>query len=142
MIQTGYFQDYFEEENENNCVALEPLGLFGIPDVLVLNIKNDNGEEYTETIAFELKLRKWKRALVQAFKYRAFAEKSYVVIDEGNVGPAIKSIEMFQKSNIGLLSIDEGGTVKSYFEPNSEDPYSEYYHNLVCEKVENNSTIL
>lgn len=138
-IQTGFLDTLIEEDAIENYIALEPKGLFGIPDVVVINVKNGNGTSKKKTIAFELKLSKWKRALVQAFKYRAFADLSYVLIDEGHSKPAINNIESFRKANIGLLSIDVQGNVKSYFEPTPEEPYSEYYESIVLEKVMNSA---
>ncbi|MBW8010318.1 MAG: hypothetical protein FVQ83_03615 [Chloroflexi bacterium] len=100
---------------------VEVSGLFGIPDLVVIqNVSN----VYFRSIAFEMKLTNWRRALIQAFRYRAFAERSIVVIDNSNVESAKKNISRFIKSNIGLISIDINGKVLIHYFPEKKTPYS------------------
>ena len=106
-------------------VCVEPKGLFGIPDIVLVN-KNDSFQSVSisRSFAFELKLSNWKRAIIQAYRYKAFANHSYVVIDENHVGPAISHIDDFRRANIGLLSVDDQGNMRNHFQPNSDEPYS------------------
>lgn len=136
IVQTGFLQSFIEDGENTSHVIYEPKGLFGIPDVMLVHIESTNGKIEKEAIAFELKLRKWKRALVQAYKYRAFAELSYVILDHSYINPALKNIDLFISANIGLLSIDETGEVKIHFEPTSEVPYSEHYNSVVLENYQ------
>jgi hypothetical protein len=136
IVETGFLQSFIEDKKNTSYVIYEPKGLFGIPDVMLVHIESTNGKIEKEAIAFELKLRKWKRALVQAYKYRAFAEISYVILDDSYINPALKNIGLFISANIGLLSIDETGEVKSHFEPTAELPYSEHYSSVVLEKFQ------
>lgn len=133
IVQTGFLQSFIEDKKNTSHIIYEPKGLFGIPDVMLVHIKSTNGKIEKEAIAFELKLKKWKRALVQAYKYRAFAEISYVILDDSYINPALRNIGLFISANIGLLSIDETGEVKSHFEPTAELPYSEHYSSVVLE---------
>lgn len=123
--------------NEFSCKLVEPKGLFGIPDLLIANRKKGESDGKGITIiAFEMKLRNWKQALFQAFRYRAFSNISYVVLDHDYANPALKNIEKFQRSNVGLVSIDQKGHVHSHFKPANEEPYCHDYKNHIYEIVE------
>lgn len=103
---------------------VEPKGLFGVPDLVVVNLDQADGtRKKLRSFAFEMKLRNWKRALIQAYRYRSFSDYSYVMLDNSNIGPALKRIEAFKKSNIGLLGIDTSGTIYAYYSPSIEKPY-------------------
>lgn len=105
--------------------GIELTGLFGIPDVVMAFGKiNPSGQKIIRTYAFELKLRNWQRALVQAFKYSAFSNYSFVVLDESNVQPALAKIMSFQRANIGLLTLNIKGEIKWYNSPKYQKPYS------------------
>lgn len=119
---------------ESSCKLIEPKGLFGVPDLLIVNWKKEeDGGNGITFIAFEMKLRDWKRALAQAFRYRAFANISYVVLDHQYANPALRNLKKFQRSNIGLVSIDGEGQVYLHFEPSIDEPYSSIYKNQLLE---------
>lgn len=119
-LQTPYFKKLSEGKNCSKLV--EPKGLFGIPDVITVQTQTKSKRKLT-VFSFEMKLRNWKRALTQAFKYKAFSEFSYVVIDHYHSGSAIKNITEFKKANIGLLSIDKNGRIYCHVKPVKEEPY-------------------
>ncbi|OQP58836.1 hypothetical protein A3860_39190 [Niastella vici] len=73
-------------------------------------------------IAIEAKLKNWRRALHQAFKYKWFAEKSFVVLDSQNSQPAIKNIGEFKKLNVGLAEIATDGRLSIHYKPQKESP--------------------
>lgn len=106
-------QSFFASEDEVVLVQ-EPKGLFGIPDVLLYN---------GEIVAIEFKLKNWKRALQQAFRYRSFSCKSYVFLDSDYIGSAIKNLEEFERFNIGLCGVTEEG-IETYHKPNRKNPFS------------------
>ena len=137
MICNGYFNNFVEKDNEL-IISLETKGLFGIPDVLIVKTK-DNKYSKKEAIAFELKLKNWNRALVQAFKYRAFADLSYVVLDEKHANPAKNNINRFVKANIGLLTIDKKGHIRTLYNPSPEKPYSDNFESSIVTKAKSNS---
>ncbi len=120
---------------ENNSLKLNDLrdcilkqeveGLIGRPDLL---LKNQNSKKI---ITIELKLKNWKRALAQAFKYKSFSDKTYVCMDQNNIYPALKNLEMFKKYNIGLISIDNNYKIKVYYKPKLRKAYSKkLYENV------------
>lgn len=101
---------------------IEPRGLFGIPDVVVSTLPGSNDTDVT-VFAFELKLSNWKRALVQAFRYRSFAEYSFVVLDSEHSAPAIRNLQMFIRADVGLVTLDSEGTVEVHCRPQCRKPY-------------------
>ena len=106
--------------------ALELEGLFGIPDLVLAFGRHDRiGRPMLRTYAFEVKLSDWKRALAQAFRYRAFAQCSFVVMDEASVDRAIASIGSFHRSNIGLISVSFSGGLRIHYRPRMRSPYAE-----------------
>jgi hypothetical protein len=59
-----------------------------------------------ELIAFETKLRDWRRAMQQAYRNSSFAHYSYVALPAAAADKA--NTAEFVKRNIGLCSIDRG----------------------------------
>ena len=118
---------YFPYDNwEDRWGALELEGFFGRPDlVLAFGKIGKKNRKYLRTFAFEFKLRNWKKALSQAYKYSAFVQYSYVIMSDEHIRPVIRAIELFKKSNIGLISINENGALKLLNKPKLRKPYSE-----------------
>jgi hypothetical protein len=98
---------------------LEVGGCFGIPDVL-----NSSDHESPEITAFEMKLKNWRRALVQAYRYRYFSSRSIVVLDDAFISPAIRSMAAFRASGIGLASFRRDGLLRIHFLPEATPPVS------------------
>lgn len=106
--------------------AKELEGFFGIPDLIIVFGKRDvRGNRLLKTFAFEMKKSDWKRALTQAFRYKAFVNYSFVIIDIFHAQPAIKNIDLFKRANIGLISIGVDGNVIFHHKPKRERPYCE-----------------
>jgi hypothetical protein len=82
-----------------------------------------------------MKLSNWKRALAQAFRYRAFAEISFVVLDSKYINRALKQINKFQTANIGLLSIDLDGNLHIHHQPSHDIPFCEQTRSNFEKKV-------
>ncbi|GAH34328.1 unnamed protein product, partial [marine sediment metagenome] len=88
-----------------------------------------NGQEFV-TIAFELKLSNWQKALAQASCYKAFANKAYVLIDNTYVNRPLNNLYRFERANVGLLSINGKGRVFIHHEAQYAEPYSEWYEKV------------
>lgn len=99
-------------------ILQEVEGLVGRPDILLKSKKNK------KIITIELKLKNWKRALAQAYKYKSFSDISYVCMDEGNVDSVLKHLDMFEKYNIGLITISKNKKVNIIYKPAATDPYA------------------
>jgi hypothetical protein len=118
--------------------AREVRGLFGVPDLVVASV-HSHGSEVLRSIAFEMKLSDWRRGLAQAFRYRAFARRVFLVLDEAHMEPALANSARFIRANVGLIGLncDRGFTI--YHQPSDEAPYSERlsrsFEQLVCAQV-------
>lgn len=58
-------------------------------------------------ISIEAKLTNWKRALKQAHRYKKFSDFSFVLLDEARANSALENLIIFEKENIGLITMDE-----------------------------------
>jgi|GEM_PF-915826 len=98
----------------------------------IIDVKKENFFSFnnyssilTNSIAIEAKLKNWKRALNQAYRYKWFAEKSFVFLPKENISPAYKNIHLFKKMNVGLGTISESKELDILYTPKKEHPYSE-----------------
>ena len=105
-------------------------GLFGIPDYVCFD--KQGGE--INVVSFELKLSDWKRAMVQAFRYRSFSHLSYVVMPEGAAESASRHADEFQQYGIGLLAFGPNG-LRKLCESSPATPYSPQLSDKVIDKV-------
>lgn len=55
-----------------------------------------------ELVAVEAKLRRWRDALRQAREYQSFANRTYVVLDEGQVRSDPEMLRAFEAASVGL----------------------------------------
>lgn len=75
--------------------------------------------------AVEAKLRDWKRALSQAYRYLEYANQSWVVMDDRCVKSALSNIQKFKRLNVGLATLKTDGTIIVHFVPKESSPRSE-----------------
>jgi hypothetical protein len=116
--------------------AHELQGLVGVPDkFLVLWKSTCSGNRVIRTIAFEIKRDNWRRALVQAYRYLAFADYSFVVMDAAFVHRPITAIDQFKRANIGLLSVSKTGEVEWHYTPRLSRPYSDSARTFLREAI-------
>lgn len=90
---------------------------------------------FKDNFAIEAKLKNWKRALQQAYRYKWFAEYSIVVIDEYHSKKAIENINTFKKYNIGLATISSEKVFKKHYFPKREIPLDNKMKMLMSEMV-------
>ncbi len=114
------FEKYLKT-NFGNTYLKEYQGLFGIPDFVFYAKNNDE----ISIVSFELKLKDWKRAAKQAFRYKSFSNISYVVLSPKNIDAALSNIDVFKKYNIGLAKFDKENVFDILFKPEVGKPYSE-----------------
>lgn len=72
-----------------------------------------------DVVAIEAKLKDWKRGLYQAYRYRSYADRSYLAVYTKYINAPLKNMEQFRKYNVGLIEVGEDG-VKVHFEPKKE----------------------
>ena len=125
-------------ENKNIDLIEGFNGLFGVPDYILIEKKNSS---INYIISIELKLRNWKRALKQAFRYRSFSNESIVVIDEKYVHSALNKIDFFLQSNIGLASFNKNKELKIYLYPQKSMPFSEIFNDKIIKHLSHETDI-
>ena len=89
--------------------------------------------------AIEVKLRNWKRALNQAYRYKWFSDRSFVCLPCENIQPAIKNLDNFKKFDVGLISICSDKGMNIIYNPEFNEPISEDMSILLNESVLNES---
>ncbi|EKJ86152.1 hypothetical protein CLV96_3903 [Leptospira meyeri] len=87
----------------------------------------------SDSIAIEAKLKNWRRALNQAYRYKWFASTSYVVLDEKRISSAELNIDLFKEMNVGLACINKKGKVSIRYKPKKEKPFDEKMQMLLNE---------
>lgn len=113
--------------------------LFNLMDEKIIEIVGDQfliGNKKlanADSIAIEAKLKDWKRALKQAYRYKWFATYSYVFMDSKFVGPALKNKATFKKYNIGLASVSTDGAIDILLKPMKIEPYDDVMRMLLGE---------
>jgi hypothetical protein len=126
VLESGLLRRLHDRPGWLRWEETELKGLAGRPDFLVGYARHDGRRRLrVVTVAFELKLMNWKRALVQAFRYCAFAHYSYVVMDRAHLKPVLRSLGHFKRANIGLISCSLAGDPVVHHRPRFCRPYSE-----------------
>ncbi|HRE42125.1 MAG TPA: hypothetical protein PLG90_12425, partial [Ignavibacteria bacterium] len=105
QMSTHFQKIFFNSfKNESFKILKELEGVTGRPDFFFIFKENDC---LISTISIELKLRDWKKALSQAFKYRFYSNQAIVILDSNYSEPAIKNLDKFKKFNVGLCSLNK-----------------------------------
>jgi len=90
---------------------------------------------FKKSIAIEAKLKNWKRALMQAYRYKWFADYSYVVLDHAHMKSAVDNLSLFKQYNIGLVTISTDGEFIKHFVPYKEKPIDTKMQILLSEAI-------
>ena len=96
----------------------------GVPDLVMFACR---GRRLYYVVAVEFKLRDWRRALRQAFRYRNCVNEAYVVLDEARGRAAIEHVDVFERANVGLATVDRTETVRVWHVPEPALPFSRSY---------------
>ena len=107
--------------NFGNSYLKECQGLFGIPDFVFYS----KDKQDVSIISFELKLKDWKRATKQAFRYKSFSHSTYVVLPSKSINSALNNISFFKRYNIGLAEFNIDSEIHIKYKPEFDEPYSE-----------------
>jgi hypothetical protein len=75
--------------------------------------------------AFEMKLTDWRKGLVQAYRYKYFADLAIVVVPPATSRPAQNSLQVFEHLHVGLWTFDKTtSTIRKIFTPRTRRPKS------------------
>lgn len=64
---------------------------------------------FAQVVAIEAKLRDWRRALMQAYRYLQYSTQSWVLLDYKYTDSAIKQLALFKSYGVGLASFSTSG---------------------------------
>ena len=80
--------------------------------------------------AFEMKIKDWRKALAQAYRYKYYADSSYVVLPPDAAAKAKQSLTVFRAINVGLWAFDkEKNIIKKIYNPKKDNPISNTAYN-------------
>lgn len=103
---------------------------------------NKYADLLTDSIAIEAKLKDWRRALTQAYRYKWFADKSYVFLPQENINVPQNNIDLFRAYNVGLASVSNEKGLEVLFSPIAETPVSDRMRIALNEYLLQNDTAI
>ncbi len=121
-----------------------PINGYGIADFVAVycNKTNDNSQSLLSKIdssvirAFELKISDWRRAMMQAHRYRYFANSSIVVLHSDKLKNAFEYIDTFKKINVGLWAFNPNNNkIITCYTPRPQNPLEPKYKPLAIELI-------
>ena len=75
----------------------------GVADCVVFRLEETKaGRRSAYLMAFEAKLKDWRKALMQAFRYRYYANAAIVVLPFASAAPALENRHLFERFGVGL----------------------------------------
>ena len=143
------FQKLHRTSDKNQiAVAREiPANGYGIADLVTVSwksrksIKTVSAQEFIAkrrptTRAFEVKIYDWRKALMQANRYRFFSHTPIVVMPTSNVKQALNFLQTFRLLAVGLWSFDiETTQIIRHFTPRPSRPIDFTQHLKVLSSV-------
>ena len=101
----------------------------GVPDLVIFH-EERHALQYVITVEF--KLSNWRRAIHQAFRHRNFGNEAYVILDQARSQTAIRNLEIFKKANVGLITVDAEGRLRTWYSPEPGLPFSKEFSQMVA----------
>lgn len=125
-----YCQEVIEkfEDQDRSFEIVRELHIpgLGIADIVSVFV----GPRKTTLQAFEMKIKDWRKALAQAYRYKYYADSVFVVLPLDEAIRAKQSLSVFRATNIGLWAFDEGtGIIERIYNPKKDKPISNIANN-------------
>ncbi len=120
----GAFERGFTAKREGKGIGGRHFAVsgYGIADFIWAKPTRKRNAE-PELLAFEMKLKDWRRALSQAYRYSYFADQSIVVLPPETAQIASTHCERFELLGIGLWQFDaDRGRIKPIHTPKPAGP--------------------
>lgn len=133
-------------KRQNRAMAREvPVNGFGIADLvtvssdLPLHAWSSEGlssKLHPTVRAFEFKLSDWRRGMMQAHRYRFFADASILIIPTSKLHLAGSFLHTFRSINVGLWGFDPlTGAISMVFTPRPRLPFDKEHRSKAISKV-------
>ena len=79
----------------------------GVADCIIFRLGDTRAERMkARLMAFEVKLRDWRKALAQAYRYRYYADESIVILPAEAARPAMGNRHLFRQFGVGLWTFN------------------------------------
>ena len=119
-----------QKSNKKYILARElDLNGYGIADLIFWEYHIKNSENYllnTTITAFEIKIKDWKRAIIQAYRYKYYSNRAIVVIPTEYSNKAILNKKLFQDLDVGLWAFDKKDQkISKIYTPRKRKPINE-----------------
>jgi hypothetical protein len=101
----------------------------GVPDLVIFS-KEGRAVQYVVTVEF--KLGNWRRAVTQAFRHRNFGNEAYVVLDQAKFAAALGHRRVFERANVGLVTVDTEDVVRIWHYPEPGLPFSSQFARAIA----------
>lgn len=127
-----YCQEFTDERsNTNQDRSLEMARELYIPSLGIADIVSVFVNTRKTTLhAFEMKIKDWRKALAQAYRYRYYADAVFVVLPPNEAVKAKQSLPTFRAINVGLWAFDkEECTIEKIYTPKKDKPLSSSANN-------------
>lgn len=122
-----------------------PVNGFGIADLVAVSwalppngwSEDETRAEFQPTVrAFEFKLNDWRKGLMQAHRYRFFADVSVLVLPVTKLDVAKPYLETFRKLNVGLWGFKENtGSITMVLTPRPRMPVDRDHRDKAIRRV-------
>jgi len=133
-------------KRQNRAMAREvPVNGFGIADLVTVSsdlplhmwsVEDRFADLHPTVRAFEFKLSDWRRGMMQAHRYRFFADASILVIPTRKLHLASSFLHTFRSINVGLWGFEQlTGNISMVFTPRPRLPIDMDHRNKAISKV-------
>ena len=129
--EMSFMFEKFLKTNFGNTYLKECQGLFGVPDFVFYARQ----KQEVSIISFELKLKDWKKAAKQAFRYKSFSNLAYVVLSSKSANVALNNINVFERYNIGLALFNSNSDFEILYRPEFGRPYAENLNQKIVDSI-------
>lgn len=119
---------------------------YGRADVIWLAWRGrDGGEDFSaitlqrriQLTAIEAKLKDWRKGLIQASRYRHFANRSILVLHPASAATAVRFLDLFKKLGVGLWEFDVvTEKIVKHTTPRITEPLNARAHGQALEMIE------
>lgn len=142
QFERAYFADLRNATAYNARGREFSLEGFGRADVLWLAWKK--GEDFSalslhrkvQITAIEAKLKDWRKGLMQASRYRYFANRAILVLPPQAASVAIRYLETFKKLGVGLWEFNpKSETIVRHTTPQKRRPFSVLAHDKAVKMI-------
>lgn len=96
-----------------------------------IRLSNKVGKISTQVIAIEAKLKNWREALVQAVKYKGFANIAFVAMDASAAPRSDTILNKFRDNEVGICAVSSGAIEWLVYPPTRSDGLGHQKEHLV-----------